>query len=48
MYRGIQVDVYTRMQNLTSEPKARTVKLHPGINSVTAYPGRVCRVKGNG
>ena len=35
MYLGSQVDVYTRMQNLTSEPKARTVKLHPSINSLT-------------
>ena len=36
MYRGSQVDVYTRMKNLTSELKARTVKLHPRINSLTA------------
>ena len=33
---GSQVDVYTRIQNLKFKPKARTVKVHPSINSLTA------------
>ena len=33
MYRGSEVDAYTRVQNLTSEPKARTA-------SEAAWPPR--------
>ena len=36
MYLGSQVEVYTSMHNSTSELKARTVKQHPSINSLTA------------
>ena len=37
MYWDSEVDVYTRVQNLTSELKARTVKLHPIIKTLTTY-----------
>ena len=41
MYRGSQVDVYTKMQNLISEPKARTVELHPRA-APPPYTARLC------
>ena len=34
MYLGSHVNVYTRIQNLTFQPKARTVKLYPSIKSL--------------